>query len=698
MVTATETTPPSESLQEVLRSAAIALQGRPVALWEVHDGGAVRPIATSPGRILPPTAVREMNDALADWQVERTAGRRWLGCRLDMGRWCIAPLRGETAGPPPAGIERRKRERMTLELASLCIGLIDGIQAELARHRLTEEALRHSREELEDSFENAAIAMHWVGADGTILRANKAELELTGYPLEEYLGRNIAEFHADAGLAAEMLGQLHAGERVHDVEARIRRKDGSSRSVLISSNVRFGPDGRLLHARTFTRDVTELKLAETQLRYSSLHDRVTSLPNRTLFLEHVGLGLQRAERDPDSSFAVIFLDCDHFKKVNDSLGHAAGDQLLAEIGRRLENGTRPGDMVARFGGDEFTLFLDDVHDVLDAMRVAERVQHQLAAPFTAGGQELYVTASIGVALSATGYTRPDDVLRDADIAMYRAKQHGRARAEVFDPSMRDRVRERLSLETSLRHALERQELRIAYQPIHDMRSDRISGFEALVRWEHPQRGLVLPGEFIPLAEETGLIVPIGAWVLREACRQASAWRAASARSDLAMSVNLSPGQVAQAGLPGDVATALRESGLPARWLRLEVTETLLLEGIDDVAAQLERLRALQVELVMDDFGTGYSSLSYLRRFPLDALKIDRSFVRRVGLRRGDTELVRTIIALAQNLNMGVIAEGIETAGQRDRLLELGCSFGQGYYFAEPLEAVAAGALLAHATR
>ena len=225
-------------------------------------------------------------------------------------------------------------------------------------------------------------------------------------------------------------------------------------------------------------------------------------------------------------------------------------------------------------------------------------------------------------------------------------------------------------------------------------SERITGFEALVRWQHPDRGLILPNEFIPLAEETGLIVPIGAWVLREACRQASEWRAATGRDDLAMSVNLSPGQVAQAGLPGDVALALRESGLPPQWLRLEVTETLLLEGVDDVAAQLERLRALQVELVMDDFGTGYSSLSYLRRFPLDGLKIDRSFVRRVGLRRGDTELVRTIIALAQNLNMGVIAEGIETAGQRDRLLELGCTFGQGFFFAEPLDPAAASALLA----
>ena len=692
------TEPAPDQLHEVLRSAAIALQGRAVGLWEARDDGEVIPVATSPGRTLPPMAVREMNEALADWQVERTEGRRWLACRLDLGRWCIAPLRGHPAGPPSSGVERRRRERMTLELAALCLGVLEGFESERARHRLTEELLQRNREELEDFFENAAIALHWVGHDGTILRANRAELDLMGYSLEEYLGRNVADFHADADVGAELRRRLAAGETLSNLEARMRRRDGAIRSVLISANARHDETGRFLHSRCFTRDITELKLAEAQLRHGALHDRLTNLPNRALLLERVAQGLQLAERNQDYGFAVMFLDCDHFKYVNDSLGHGAGDQVLVELSQRLEADTRPGDLVARLGGDEFTLFLEGVRDVFDATRVAERVRQQLAAPFSADGQELFLGASIGIALSGSGYSRPEDMLRDADIAMYRAKTQGRGRAEVFDPAMRDRARSRLTLETALRHAVERDQLRLRYQPIYDLRTQQVNGFEALLRWAHPERGTMAPGEFIDLAEETGLIVPIGAWVLKEACRQGREWQLAHPRQDpLTIGVNLSVEQVKYHGLRDDVATALRESGLAPRTLRLEVTETLLLEDLEEVAAQLERLRALDVELVMDDFGTGYSSLSYLRRFPLDALKIDRSFVRRVGARKGDTELVRTIIALAQNLGMGVIAEGVESAAQRDRLVELGCVYGQGFLFAEPLEPLEAGGLLANGT-
>jgi diguanylate cyclase (GGDEF)-like protein/PAS domain S-box-containing protein len=695
MIQSTLPDPSPEQLHEVLRSAAIALQGRAVGLWEARDGGEVFPIATSPGRTLPPTAVREMNEALGEWNVERTAGRRWLACRLDLGRWCIAPLRGQPAGPPDSGVERRKRERMTLELAALCLGLINGFEGERARQRLTEETLKRSREELDDFFENAAIALHWVGHDGTILRANRAELELTGYDLEEYLGRNVIEFHADADVGAAIIERLQHGETLSNVEARLRRRDGSLRHVLISSNGRYDDTGRFLHSRCFTRDITELKMAEAQLRHGALHDRLTNLPNRSLLLERIAQGLAFAGREEDYGFAVMFLDCDYFKLVNDSLGHAAGDHVLIELARRLESGTRPGDLVARLAGDEFALFLEGVRDVFDASRVADRVRQHLAAPFVAEGQELFLGASIGIALNDAAYTRPEDLLRDADIAMYRAKTQGRGRAEVFDPAMRDKARSRLSLETSLRHALERDELRLVYQPILDLRSREITGFEALLRWAHPERGMLPPGDFIELAEQTGVIVPMGAWVLREACKQARAWQLAHPQGDtLTMGVNLSVEQVKHPSLRDDVATALRESGLGPRSLRLELTETLLLEDLDEVAAQLERLRALEVDLVMDDFGTGYSSLSYLRRFPLDALKIDRSFVRRVGARKGDTELVRTIIALAQNLGMGVIAEGIETAAQRDRLVELGCVLGQGFLFAEPLASEQAAAMLA----
>lgn len=440
----------------------------------------------------------------------------------------------------------------------------------------------------------------------------------------------------------------------------------------------------------------ELKESREHFRHVAFHDTLTDLPNRALLTQQLQLSIDRVKLNPQHLFALLFLDLDRFKNINDSLGHVAGDELLTFVARRLEECLRPTDTVSRLGGDEFAILLDGIEDYNDAVLVAERAQKELMRPLNINGHEVYTTASIGITLSTMDYAHPDNILRDADTAMYHAKEKGKARYEIFDAVMHARAVARLQLENDLRRAIEREELMVYYQPIIALDTDQTAGFEALVRWNHPKKGLVSPADFISVSEETGLIVELGRWVLVEACRQMRAWQmAAPNRHPLTISVNLSGKQFTQSNLIEQITEILRETELDPRSLKLEITESVVMENAEIASSMLSQLRALGVQLSIDDFGTGYSSLSYLHRFPVNTLKIDRSFISRMGAGDENTEIVRTIITLANNLGMDVVAEGVETERHLAHLKEMKCQYGQGYLFSRPVDGQAAGALLQH---
>ncbi len=431
----------------------------------------------------------------------------------------------------------------------------------------------------------------------------------------------------------------------------------------------------------------ELERANEKLLHDAFHDELTGLANRALFMDRLGVAIERNKRGGKGGFAVLFLDFDRFKLVNDSLGHTVGDALLVELSKRLRGCVRPGDTVARLGGDEFTVLLEDLDSLEGAVRTAERVQKALSAPFVLAGHTLHSSASIGIVSCEIGHSRPEDVLRDADIAMYRAKALGRAGYQIFTREMRARAASLLTLENDLRVALRKGELEVHYQPIVSVETGLPVGFEALTRWTHPTHGFVSPAEFIPIAEEAGLIVELDRWVLREACGQVKRWQDAfPALPPLSLSVNVSGQGFARADLVERVSDILQDTGFDPRSLKLELTESVLMGSTN---ANFEKLKALGIALHIDDFGTGYSSLSYLQRFPVDMLKIDRSFVQAMAERPESAELVRTITVMAKNLNLKVTAEGIETAEQLAHLKALGCEYGQGYLFAKPLSASAA---------
>jgi diguanylate cyclase (GGDEF)-like protein/PAS domain S-box-containing protein len=500
---------------------------------------------------------------------------------------------------------------------------------------------------------------------------------------------------ADRERVKEEIAAHQKGLTPHfESEHRVLHKDGSFRWMLSRGVAVHNASGNALRMAGSQTDITEGKVS----------DPLTGLPNRLLFIDRVGRLIKHTRRRKDDLFAVLFLDLDGFKMINDSMGHLMGDQLLLGVANRLEKCLRSSDTVARLGetftvarlgGDEFTVLLDDIKDPSDAKRAADRMMKALASPFILGGKEVFTSVSIGIALSTSAYEQPEEILRDADTAMYRAKSLGKARYEVFDADMRASVMARLQLETDLRRAIERGEFRNFYQPIVALVSGEIAGFEALLRWQHPTRGLLGPIEFIPVAEETGLIRELGWWNLREACRQISEWRASLiAHRHLTISVNLSAKQFLQPNLVEDIRKLLQELALPPEALKLEITESTVMADPSAAVEMLQQIKSLGIHLAIDDFGTGYSSLSYLHRFPLDTLKIDRSFISGMGNDGEGMEIARTILPMANNLRLDVVAEGIETVQQVALLKQLQCKYGQGYYFSRPLSAEGTAALLA----
>ena len=551
--------------------------------------------------------------------------------------------------------------------------------------------LQKSEAKYRTIFENTGAAIVIIEEDMKISLANTVFINLSGYEQDEIEGRMpLTKFIGVKGRRKLFAGKSYSGEKtdsrliIKNFECKFIDKNKINKDIL-TTFAKIPGTGKSVVS---IADISELKEAEKQIYHQAFHDSLTNLPNRALFMEYLIMAIKRGKRRKIYSFAVIYLDIDRFKLINDSLGHNIGDKLLVEFANRMQDMLRDIDTLARFGGDEFVILLEDIEDENYAALIAERLQKSLKSPFEIKGNDIYAPASFGIVLNTKIYDDPEIIIRNADAAMYHAKEKGRSQFKIFDKTLHEKALNLLQIETDLRKAIENKEFDLYYQPIVSLDNISILGFEALIRWNHPTRGLVYPDSFIPVAEETGLIIPIGRWVLKKACRDLRRWdEQVESKLPLFMSVNISSKQFLRPSLIDDIKAILDETGLSPDKLKLEITETALMEDVHETIPLIQRLKDLGVQIVIDDFGTGYSSMSYLQQLPIDTLKVDQSFISRIENSSDDENknIVETIVSLALKLGLKVVAEGVETDKQHSVLSQMNCQMAQGYLFSRPLK-------------
>ena len=563
----------------------------------------------------------------------------------------------------------------------------------------TEQALTKSEEKYNKMFDNISMGIFQISINGQFIKVNSRLAKIYGYDSPEDLLENMKnvenQLYVNPEARKDLIQSLNNYDLVLEFETQVYRKDGSI--IWISENIKniYNELGELLYYEGTVEDITARRVAEEQLLYGALHDGLTGLPNRLFFINRLKIVIESASNDPNYNYAILFLDLDSFKVVNDSLGHLVGDELLKQVAQKLKECLSKKDTIARFGGDEFAILVENISSIKEALKITKNIYKKLQQPFLLDNYEIFISASIGITSSGIKYQKPEEILRDADVAMYQAKSIDKGNYAIFNPKIQQKLLKRLQLESYLRRAIEFNELQLYYQPIICLNTGNLLGFEALVRWQHPIQGFVSPIEFIPIAEETGLIKSIGWWVFCKACLQSRQWQESFPHAqNLLININVSAYQLQEIDLGERIDTFLKTNNVTANNIKLEITETCFLKSLAAHIELIQKIQKLGIGLCIDDFGTGYSSLDRLHKFPVDTLKIDRSFVKSLRNKGGDT-IILTIITLAQTLGMNIVAEGIETEEQLQKLIELGCKKGQGYLFSRPIDAEAATQLIAN---